>query len=143
MFRRTSVAAAALAALVLGGCASDDIGPSKAELKARWDAENVYPQAYKRDLLAFLRTYLNEPSGVRSASVSAPALKDVGPGERYYTCVRYTERKSTGGYAQPKDGVAVYVSGKLDRFFDEKREVMPFCKDVAFAPFPELEALTR
>jgi hypothetical protein len=137
------LATAALAALALGGCASDDVGPSKAELRARWDGENIYPQAYKRDLLAFLRTYLNEPSGVRGAAVSAPVLKDVGPGERYYTCVRYNERKSTGGYAGPKDGVAVYVSGKLDRFFDEKREVMPFCKDVAFAPFPELEALTR
>jgi hypothetical protein len=147
MFRRTIWAATALAALALvlalGGCASDDVGPSKAELKARWDGENIYPQAYKRDLLAFLRTYLNEPSGVRGASVSAPVLKDVGPGERYYICVRYNERKSTGGYAGPKDGVAVYVSGKLDRFFDQPREVQPFCKDVAFAPFPELEALTR
>jgi hypothetical protein len=139
---RLSVLAMALV-FALGGCASNDVGPSKQELKARWDAENVYPQAYKRDLLAFLRTYLNEPSGVRNAAVSAPVLKDVGPGERYYSCVRYTERKSTGGYAAPKDGVAVYVSGKLDRFFDEKREVIPFCKDVAFAPFPELEALTR
>jgi hypothetical protein len=139
---RLSVLAMAMV-FALGGCASNDVGPSKQELKARWDAENVYPQAYKRDLLAFLRTYLNEPSGVRNAAVSAPVLKDVGPGERYYSCVRYTERKSTGGYAAPKDGVAVYVSGKLDRFFDEKREVIPFCKDVAFAPFPELEALTR
>lgn len=133
----------AVAVLALGGCAGNDVGPTKAELKARWDAENIYPQAYKQDLLAFLRTYLNEPSGVRGASVSAPVLKDVGPGERYYTCVRYNERRSGGGYMGSKDGVAVYVSGKLDRFFDEKREVIPFCKDAAFAPFPELEALTR
>jgi hypothetical protein len=130
-------------ALALGGCAGNDVGPTKEELKARWNAENVYPQAYKQDLLAFLRTYLNEPSGVRGASVSAPVLKDVGPGERFYTCVRYNERRSGGGYMGSKDGVAVYVSGKLDRFFDEKREVIPFCKDVAFAPFPELEALKR
>lgn len=132
----------AVAALALAGCASGDIGPSKAELKARWDAENVYPQGYRRDLLAFLRTYLNEPSGVRGAAVSTPVLKDVGPGERYYTCVRYSERKD-GRYAGPKDGVAVYVSGKLDRFFDTPREVLPFCKDAAFTPFPELETLTR
>jgi len=132
----------AVAALVLGGCASDDIGPSKAELRARWDAENVYPQGYRRDLLAFLRTYLNEPSGVRGAAVSAPVLKDVGPGERYFTCVRYNERRD-GRYSGPKDGVAVYVSGKLDRFFDVPREVQPFCKDAAFAPFPELETLKR
>ncbi|HEY4143015.1 MAG TPA: hypothetical protein VGM57_16470 [Pseudolabrys sp.] len=143
MFRWMVLATAALALFTLGGCASDDVGPSKAELKAKWDSENIYPQAYKSDLLAFLRSYINEPSGVRGAAVSAPVLKDVGPGERYYTCVRYNERKSTGGYAGSKDGVAVYVSGKLDRFFDQSREVLPFCKEVAFVPFPELEALKR
>lgn len=142
-------AARALAAMALfgllaglGGCASDDVGPSKAELKARWDAENVYPQAYRQDLLAYMRTYLNDPSGVRGALVSAPMLKDVGPGERYITCLRYSERRD-GRALPPKDGVAVYVSGKLDRFFDTPREVMPFCKDAALTPFPELETLTR
>jgi hypothetical protein len=35
------------------------------------------------------------------------------------------------------------VSGKLDRFFDVPLEVREFCKDAAFAPFPELEKLTR
>jgi hypothetical protein len=140
--RNWAFAMAALSLLGLVGCASDEVGPSKAELKARWDAENVYPQGYRRDLLAFLRTYLNEPSGVRGAQVSAPVLKDIGPGERYMTCVRYNERKD-GRYAGPKDGVAVYVLGKLDRFSDTPREVQPFCKDAAFAPFPELETLTR
>jgi hypothetical protein len=131
-----------LAALALGGCASDDVGPSKAELKARWDGQNIYPQNYKSDLLAYMRTYLNEPSGVRDAAVSAPVLKDVGQGERFITCLRYNERKD-GRYPGPKNGVAVYVSGKLDRFFDTPREVQPFCKDIALAPFPELERLTR
>src|SRR5262245_42163290 len=60
---------AVLAATVLAGCASD-YGPSASELKARWDAENVYPQAYRQDLLAFFRTYLNDPSNVRGAGVS-------------------------------------------------------------------------
>ena len=131
-----------IAALALGGCASNDVGPSPAELKARFEAENVYPDAYKRDLLAFLRTYLNEPSGVRGAAVAAPHRKDVGPGERFVVCVRYTERKD-GRYAGPKEGVAVFVSGKLDRFFDVPTEVREICKDAAFAPFPELEALKR
>ena len=80
--RGEGLVAALVASFVLGGCASD-IGPSAAELKARWEAQNVYPQSYKADLLAFLRTYLNDPSGVRGAGVSQPALKTVGPGERY------------------------------------------------------------
>jgi hypothetical protein len=130
-----------LAVVLLGGCATE-IGPSQAELKARWEAENVFPQNYKNDLIAFLRTYINDPTHIRGAAVSQPQLKDVGPGQRYIACVRYNAR-ADGKYAGPKDGVAIYVSGKLDRFFDGPKEVQPFCKDAAYAPFPELEKITR
>lgn len=132
---------AMLVLLALGGCASD-LGPSGAELEARWEAQNVYPQNYRQDLLAFLRTYLNDPSHVRNAGVSQPQRKTVGPGERYVACVRYNARDGAGKYAGTKDGAAVYVSGKLDRFLDGK-QAQPYCKDVAYAPFPELERLTR
>lgn len=128
--------------LAAGGCATD-IGPSEAELKARWEAQNVVPQNYKQDLLAYLRTYLNDPTRIRGAAVSAPQRKQIGPGERYVTCVRFNARKSDGKYAGSKDGVAVYVSGKLDRYFDAPQEVRELCKDAAYVPFPELETLTR
>jgi hypothetical protein len=131
------------AALFAAGCASDDVGPSPAELKARWDAQNVAPQNYKNDLLAFLRTYLNEPVGVRNAQASTPLLKKVGPGDRFIVCVRYRERKSGNAYAPPKDGAATFVSGKLDRFLDTPLDVAALCKDVPLEPFPELEKLTR
>ena len=126
----------------LGAC-STDVGPSSAELEAQWNAQNVMPQNYKQDLLAFLRTYLNDPSHVRDASVSQPELKKVGPGNRYVACVRYNARSSTGKYAGSKEGAATYVSGKLDQFLDGKQDVLRYCKDVAYAPFPELERLTR
>jgi hypothetical protein len=112
-------------------------------LKARWDAENVYPQGYRQDLLAFLRTYLNDPSHVRSASVSQPQLKYIGPGDRYVACVRYNARNSDGKYVGSKDGAAIYVAGRLDRFIDTSKDVRELCKEVAFLPFPELERLTR
>jgi hypothetical protein len=133
---------ALLGALILAGC-STDLGPTPAELKARWDAQNVFPASYKNDLLAFLRTYLNNPEHIRAAAVSPPALKMVGPGERYIACVRYNARDNEGHYAGPKDGAAVYVSGKLDHFVDQPRAVKELCKDAALAPFPELERLTR
>jgi hypothetical protein len=132
---------ALLALLMLGGC-STDTGPSQADLQARWDAQNVVPQNYKQDLLAFLRTYLNDPTHIRAAGVSQPQLKTVGPGERYVACVRYNARDSDGKYAGSKNGAAVYVAGKLDRFLDGK-QAQPYCKDVAYTPFPELERLTR
>ena len=146
--RRLAVGTALWAALAAGGC-STDIGPSRAELQARWEAQNVYPQNYKNDLLAFLRTYLNDPSHIREAGVSQPQLKSAGPGERYITCVRYNARKDGGQYAGLRDGAATYVSGKLDRFFDGGKNldgnkiVRELCKDAAYAPFPELEKLTR
>lgn len=129
--------------LLLGGCASDDLGPSASELKARWEAQNVFPTTYKADLLLYMRTYLNDPTNVRGAAVSTPFLKQAGPGERYMVCVRYNARNTDGKYGGSKDGAAVYVSGKLDRFIDTPREVRDLCKDAAFAPFPELEKLTR
>ena len=108
-----------LAVLMVGGCATD-VGPSPAELKAQWDAQNVFPQNYKNDLMAFLRTYLNDPSHIRGAMVSQPQLKQAGPGERYVACVRYNARVD-GKYAGVKDGAAIYVSGKLDRYVSRRR----------------------
>ena len=140
--RRIALLMATMVAIVLGGCTTE-VGPSAAELKAKWEGENVFPQGYRQDLLAYLRTYLNDPSHVRSAAVSQPTLRNVGPGERYVACVRYNARNTDGKYQGSKDGAAVYVAGKLDRFFDVPREVRELCKDVAYAPFPELEKLTR
>lgn len=133
---------ALLVAALLAGCTTN-IEPSASELKGRWDAENVYPQRYRQDLLAFLRTYLNDPSHVRGAAISEPQLKYVGPGDRYVACVRYDTRNTDGKYLGSKDGAAIYVGGKLDRFFDTPRDVRELCKEVAYAPFPELERLTR
>ncbi len=129
-------------ALMLGGCATD-VGPTPAELKARWEAQNIYPAEYKNDLLAFMRTYLNNPARVRAAMVSQPILKPLGPGERYVVCVRFDARNNDGKYMGVKGGYASYVSGKLERYFDVPREVEAMCRDIAFAPFPELGNLTR
>lgn len=130
-------------ALVIGGC-STGLEPSGAELKARWEAQNVFPANYKADLLAFLRTYLNNPEGVRAAAAAAPQLKRLGPGDRYIVCVRYNARGNDGRYDGLKTGAASYVSGKLDRFFDApKNKVQELCGDAVFGPFPELGKLTR
>src|ERR1035438_4338672 len=136
--RWLAVLVALLPALAVGGCVTD-VGPSQAELKSNWEAQNIPPQGYKQDLMAYLRIYLNDPTGIHGAAVSQPQRKEVGSGERYVACVRYNARKSDGTYAGSKDGVAVFVSGKLDRFFDTPRDVRELCKEAVFAPFPELE----
>jgi hypothetical protein len=132
----------ALTVLATGGC-STDVGPSPAELKAQWEAQNVYPKNYKEDLLAFLRTYLNDPRHIRAGAVSPPVRKAVGRGERYVACVRYNARGNDGKYDGVKTGMAIYVSGKLERFLDKPEETRSYCQDAKFAAFPELARLTR
>ncbi|HWE79693.1 MAG TPA: hypothetical protein VG270_14370 [Pseudolabrys sp.] len=128
--------------LTLGGCTTD-LGPTPNDLKAQWEAQNVYPQNFKADLLAFLRTYLNDPTGVRSAGVAQPTLKDYASGQRYIVCLRYNARDNTGVYMGMKTGAAVYVSAKLNDFADQPKQVKELCKEAVYTPFPELEKLTR
>jgi len=42
-----------------------------------------------------------------------------------------------------KTGAAVYVSARLDNFVDQPKAVQELCKNAVYAPFPELEKLTR
>lgn len=135
---------ALVAALVLGGCSTDTVPfPEQHDMAVRWEAQNVYPANYKGDVLAYMRTYLNNPEHVHGAALASPQLKTVGPGQRYIACVRYNARDNDGKYMGPKDGVAVYVSGRLDQFLDQPKMTREMCKDAVYAPFPELERLTR
>jgi hypothetical protein len=131
-----------LGLMALGGCTTD-LGPTPSDLKAQWEAQNVYPQNFKADLLAFLRTYLNDPTHVHAASVAQPMLKDYGPGQRYIVCLRYNARDNTGVYMGQKTGAAVYVSAKLNDFLDQPKQVKELCNNAVYGPFPELERLTR
>jgi hypothetical protein len=123
-------------ALALGGCAND-----WTEARDRADQANkVYPQNYRSDILPFMRTYLNDPSGVRGAFISEPALRPVDGITRYTVCLRYNARKGGERYAGSTDSLVLFREGRLDRMVDNAREA---CKDAAYQPFPELERLTR
>ena len=138
-------------ALALGACASSFGERTPEERKAAWEAGNVFPTAYRVELLAYLRTYLNDPTGIREAAVSEPALKPVGPGDRYVVCVRFNPKKAGGGYAGAKEHPVIYVGGKLDRYVETGPATGPaaasqateLCRGATYAAFPELERLTR
>jgi len=100
----------------------------------------VVSQLHTYDIIAFMRTYLNDPTGVRGASVSEPALREVEGAKRYTVCLRYTAHKSNGQYAAPKESIVLFRDGRLDRIVDNARDQ---CKDAAYQPFPELERLSR
>lgn len=101
---------------------------------------NVLPANYRAEILAFLRTYLNDPTRIRSASISEPALRSTGREERYAVCLRFNARKTNGEYEGVRERIVFFLTGKLDAMTEARREQ---CAGAVYQPFPELEALTR
>jgi hypothetical protein len=126
-------------ALALAGCASGERDYSGPETKGG-AAVNVVPTNYRAEILAYQRSYLNDPTGIRSAAITQPALKTVGNKvERYVVCVRFDAKSAAGSYAGVRDHLAIFLAGKLDQMAATREQ----CKDAAYEPFPELERLTR
>lgn len=123
-------------ALILAGCS--DLGHRRTEERA--EGGNAYPENYRSELLAFLRTYLNDPTNVRDAAIAEPVLKDVGGRPRYVACVRFNAKNRDHKYLGVKEGLALYVGGRFSQFLDSPREM---CQGATYQPFPELQALTR
>jgi hypothetical protein len=99
---------------------------------------NVYPANYKSDILAAMHAYLNNPTAIRDAAISEPALRGSGNVTRYIACLRFTPKKNASEYAATKEIAAVFMGGRLDRFVDLPKEE---CTGVAYAAFPELQRL--
>jgi hypothetical protein len=126
----------AIFALVLAGCSSDwMLARERSE-----QANTTPPISYRDDILAFMRTYLNDPTGVRDAFVSEPALRTLDSVSRYTVCLRYNARTSNGKYAGSKDSLVLFRDGRLDRIVDNARGR---CKDAAYQPFFALERISR
>lgn len=126
--------------LPLGACAGGSGEDLYFSRPRNADAAQPFPAHYRAELLAFLRTYLNDPTNVREASISEPVQRHVGGTRRYYLCVRYNARDSAGRYTGPADRAALYLDGRFDRLIEKSQD---FCPASAYAPFPELERLTR
>ena len=100
--------------LLLGACthghhSSDAAGGDDEEI-------NVYPTNYKGDILAAMHVYLNDPTGIRDAGISDPALKPVGSGKRYVVCLRFNAKTRFDA----KKGSVDYAGVEGDRsdFYD-------------------------
>ena len=123
-------------ALLLAGCSSDVM-----QSRERAEQANIaLPLNARGEVLAFMRTYLNDPTGIRDAHWSEPVLRPVQGVNRYTACVRYNARNSSGQHAGSKDSLVLFRDGRFDRLIDNGREL---CKDRTYQPFPELERLTR
>ena len=130
---------AAFVLLILAACASGERDYSGPETTLGGVAVNVFPENYRAEILAYQRSYLNDPAGIRSAAISQPALRKVGSVERYVVCVRFNAKAPGGNYAGEREHLAIFLAGKLDQMGQTREQ----CKDASYQPFPELERLTR
>ncbi len=127
--------------LLLAACITD--GDSSNTLSFTGDrgiSSQPFPNNYRAEILAFMRTYLNNPVGLQDTAMAEPVQRTVGGRLRYVSCLRYSARDTDGSYGPSSDRAIVYVDGRLDRVVENAGEL---CAGVTFAPFPELAAMTR
>jgi hypothetical protein len=126
--------------IVLAACAGGDDGRTISYTSDRDGTNQPLPTNYRPQLLAFMKTYLNDPVGVHDAMMAEPVERTVGGRLRYVSCLRFNPRESDGSYRGLHERAIVFVDGRLDHVVENAGET---CAGVTYAPFPELEKMTR
>jgi hypothetical protein len=126
--------------LVLAACAASEESRSISFTSDRGVGNQPYPVNYRAELLAFMKTYLNNPVGVRDASMAEPVQRTVGGRLRYISCLRFSPRGFDGTYREVRERAVVYVDSRLDHVVEHADEL---CAGASYAPFPDLEQMTR
>jgi hypothetical protein len=126
--------------IMLSACAAVDDSKPITFTDDRGVSAQPFPKNYRVEVLAFLKTYLNDPVGVRDAVMAEPVERVVGGRQRYVVCLRFSPRESDGGYREPRERAILFVDGRLDRIIENAVEP---CAGVAYAPFADLEKMTR
>jgi hypothetical protein len=107
---------------------------------------NVMPANYKAEIIAYMRTYLNDPTGVREAYIGQPELRQIPAApptpatQRYMVCLRFNAKNSVGKYEGSRDRLVAFLSGRFDTLVPARKEQ---CANANWQPFPELEKLKR
>lgn len=122
-----TAATIALAACSSSGKKGDDVEP------------NIFPANYKSEIALTLSKTLDDPTNIREAAISEPALRQVATEQRYAVCVRYNPRDGRN-YMGVKDSIAYFFGGHLNQLVDATPEQ---CGKAAYKPYPELEKLCQ
>jgi hypothetical protein len=138
--RSAKIAAMMLLPIMLSACAAVDDSKPITFTDDRGVSSQPFPKNFRAEVLAFLKTYLNDPVGVRGAVMAEPVERVVGGRQRYVVCLRFSPRESDGSYREPRERAVLFVDGRLDRIIENAVEP---CAGVAYAPFAELEKMTR
>jgi len=138
--RAARIAALLLLPVALTACAGSDEGKSITYTDDRGVSNQPFPNNYKSEIVSFMRTYLNNPVGVRGAVMAEPVQRVVGGRLRYVSCLRFSARDSDGNYREPRERAILYVDGRLDRIIENASDP---CAGAVYAPYPDLEKMTR
>ncbi|MET4072049.1 hypothetical protein ABID58_006873 [Bradyrhizobium sp. S3.2.6] len=138
MGRLAKRAAILVLPLALTACFGSD-GDRPSLLEGRGGPQS-FPDNFRSDALALMRAYLNNPVGVRDASMADPVLREVGGRQFYVSCLHFTPRETDGTYKAMRERAIIYVNGRADRVIDRANEI---CAGAVYAPFPELEKMAR
>ena len=138
--KAVKVAAILLLPIALAACAASDEVKSITYTDDRGVSNQPFPNNYKGEIVSFMKTYLNNPAGVRDAAMAEPVQRVVGGRLRYVSCLRFSPRDSDGNYREPRERAVLYVDGRLDRVIENAGEP---CAGAVYAAFPELEKLVR
>jgi hypothetical protein len=101
------------------------------------------PEEYKEYFEDYVRNERTDPTGIRDASISTPALRTVAPNTvRYVICVKYTakDNSDTRRYDQPKALAAIFYDRRVTQYTGATPEL---CGQAVYQPFPELQRLCR
>jgi hypothetical protein len=101
---------------------------------------NVFPADYKNEILVTLTNTLDDPTNIRSASITDPFVRLAGKEERYLVCMRFDARNLNRHYTGITERVAIFYGGHLNQVVDATKEQ---CGNAAYKPFPELEKLCQ
>ncbi|WP_245284441.1 hypothetical protein [Bradyrhizobium sp. WSM2254] len=126
--------------LALAGCFGSDGDRPTLMAGTQAGGPQPFPDNFRGDTLALMRAYLNNPVGVREAGMAEPELREVGGRQFYVSCLRFMPRETDGSYKVMRERAVVFVNGRADRVLDRASE---FCTGAVYAPFPELEKMTR
>lgn len=126
-------AIAGLVVVLAAGLAACSDSSSKIE-----ENPNVVPTNYKQEILDTMAKALDDPTNVKDAFISDPALAPVGTGQRYVVCVRYNARDLARRYVGSRDRIAYFYGGHLNQLVDATPAQ---CGNAAYKPFPDLEKL--
>jgi hypothetical protein len=133
-------AAILLLPIALAACAGSEESRSITYTDDRGVANQPYPTNYRAEILAFMKTYLNNPVGVREAVMAEPVQRTICGRLRYVSCMRFAAQDSGGSYQEARERAVLFVDGRLDRVIENAGEP---CAGVVYAPFPDLGKMTR